>query len=85
MDNNRMNRNDLINIIADILEENGVNIDDTNSLVEMDSLQYVSVLVAIEEKLNVELPEAVLSTNIFSELDHVIDIIGFVLGERYIE
>ena len=85
MENDCINRNDLMNIIIEILEENSVSFSDESSQIEMDSLQYISVLVAIEEKLNIELPVAVLSTNIFSNLDNAISIIGFVLGERYLE
>lgn len=62
-------------LMAKVLEENGVDINDSDSLNAMDSLQYISSLVSLEEKVEIELPDEILVHNIFTDLDKAIDLL----------
>ncbi|MBO5197703.1 MAG: hypothetical protein J6B85_04175 [Lachnospiraceae bacterium] len=76
---------DIRNKLAAIFEENGLDIENITMLKEMDSLQYVSILVSAEEEFGIEFPDTVLTQNILGEIDGLCELIGFFLGERYIE
>ena len=48
------NNNELKRVLTIIFEENGISIDDSDTIQTIDSLQYMSILLAIEEELNIE-------------------------------
>ena len=79
------NNNELKRVLTIIFEENGISIDDSDTIQTIDSLQYMSILLAIEEELNIEFPDIVLSKNIFENLNEFIENIIICLGDRYLE
>lgn len=68
-------------ILIDVLEEAGIYVDyeekdDINiSNYIKDSIQFISIIVAMEEKLEIEIPDELLIIDTFSSFNHLIDII----------
>jgi len=63
------------NDILGIFEENGIEIDDKNSFKEMDSIQYISSIVEIEQKFNIVLPDYILSRDEIINFDQFIKVV----------
>lgn len=73
---------DVRNKLLMIFEENGINTVNEISLKDIDSLQYISILVSIEEELGIEFPDSVLTQNIMGDIDGLCELIVFLLGDR---
>ncbi len=61
--------------IERIFEENGVNITDATSLENIDSIQYITVIVEIEQFFNITLPDDYLVENELSDIQKLINIV----------
>lgn len=57
----------IIEGIKEILDDNGIDYDGTH-IEETDSMQYISALVAIEEKFDVEIPESYMAGESFDDI-----------------
>lgn len=68
-------------ILIDVFEDAGIYVDceekdDINiSNYIKDSIQFISIIVAMEEKLEIEIPDELLALDTFSSFNHLIDII----------
>ena len=68
-------------ILIDVFEDAGIYVDceekdDINiSNYIKDSIQFISIIVAMEEKLEIEIPDELLSLDTFGSFNHLIDII----------
>lgn len=68
-------------ILIDVFEDAGIYVDceekdDINiSNYIKDSIQFISIIVAMEEKLEIEIPDELLELDTFSSFNHLIDII----------
>ena len=68
-------------ILINVLEDAGIYVDyeekdDINiSNYIKDSIQFISIIVAMEEKLKIEIPDELLIIDTFSSFNHLIDII----------
>lgn len=59
--------------IIKIFEENGVDVTDEQQLEDIDSVQYVSIVVDIEQLFGITLPDYVLEDNKFVDIDAFIE------------
>lgn len=77
-----MNEQDAISrIIFETCEENGIDTDEPEKIGEdIDSVQYISTLVALEEKLHIRFPDYILEENIFSDMDKLKNVIKELLN-----
>lgn len=70
------------NILIEVFENNGIYIDPTEeddiniSNYILDSIQFISTIVAIEEKFDIEIPDDLLIIETFNSFNHLIDIIS---------
>lgn len=58
-----------------IFEENGVDVNDPNMLEQIDSLQYITIIVEVEQLLDIALPDFVISSNAFKDFDGFLNIV----------
>lgn len=71
-------KKEILHDIYDICIENGINVEFPDRLKdEVDSLQYISVLVAMENKFGIMFPDRVLETNMFEDLDELVDVVEY--------
>lgn len=61
--------------IERIFEENGINIADAESLESIDSIQYVTIIVEIEQFFNIVLPDYFLIENSFADYQKLVNIV----------
>ena len=61
--------------IERIFEENGINITDPDSLENIDSIQYVTIIVEIEQFFNITLPDYFLVDNALTDFQKLINIV----------
>lgn len=61
--------------IERIFEENGINITDPDSLENIDSIQYVTIIVEIEQFFNITLPDYFLVDNALADFQKLINIV----------
>ena len=62
-------------IVLTIFEENGVNPTDKQALIDVDSVQYISIIVEIEQTLDIVMPDYILSQNEFVDIESFIDLL----------
>lgn len=68
--------------LYEILEGNGLEYEGEYLVGEVDSLQYMSLMVDIEEEFDIEFPDAFLGENIFSNFERLCEIVwGLVEDE----
>lgn len=69
-------RQETLHEIISVCEENGIDTENIELLKDsIDSLQYISVLVALEDKYQIMFPDYVLEKNIFEDIEELADII----------
>lgn len=66
---------DIRSEIIRIFEENGLNVASTQELENVDSIQYVSIIVEIEQLLNIAVPDFLLGMNAFKDFDGFVNVI----------
>lgn len=74
---------ELREIVRNTFEENGIDIsmqDDQESIENFDSLEYISILVSLEEKLGIEFPDSILTKNIFENMNDFHSLLGWLMG-----
>lgn len=77
-----LKKDDLVNIAAEIFNSYGIDLHDQQSIAEMDSLQYISILVEFEDKLEIVFPDALLINNIFVNMDDFYEMLVLLLGDK---
>jgi acyl carrier protein len=74
-----LNRQEIKNKLYELLDEIGaIETDEEGNrtlLGSMDSIQFISLIVEIEECFNIEIPDEYLVTELFENDEHMIDII----------
>lgn len=64
--------------IIEIFDENGINIYEDEESIELDSLMYISIIVAIEEKFQVEVPDEYLKMEKLQYLSDFVSLINML-------
>lgn len=62
-----------------VCRNNGIDIEDEESLKEIDSLAYISTIVELEEEFGIEFPDEVLTENIFTDINRLYNILQVLL------
>ena len=65
-----------------IFEEIGVDITNQEAVNQMDSVQYVSALVGLEDEFNIQFPDEILVRNIFQEIDEFYEMLILLVEEQ---
>ena len=65
--------------LQNIFEENGVDTSDSQQLREIDSVQYITIIVEIEQKFNIVLPDSYIEKNVAEDFDVFVDMIQEIL------
>jgi len=77
-------RQDIEDGLYEILNEaNIVEVDKDNGFVlsnAIDSIQLISIIVEIEEKFNIEIPDEYLVADFLYDFKHVADVVGDILS-----
>lgn len=60
---------DIKNEIVRILDEIGIDSSDSQQLININSIQYITIIVEIEQLLEIELPDFILESTIIEDLD----------------
>ncbi len=66
-------------IIYNIIEDNGVELSDKTIMKEIDSIQYISIVVEIEQTFSTVLPDHLLSIGDFNNIDQFVSAVIDVL------
>lgn len=77
-----MKKSKIVKGIIDIFIENGINIEDRMVVTDIDSLVYMTIIVEIEQKFNIVLPDTVLSDNVFNDMDGFVNIIYQIVNGK---
>lgn len=72
----------LLEKIEMILEENGVETNQDGELVEISSLDYISILVAIEEEFNIIIDDKYLDSGLITNKLGLVDILEDIMKEN---
>ena len=51
----------MVEKLSAIFDENGINVIDPNAPLELDSMQFISIIVSIEDTFQIEVPDNYLS------------------------
>lgn len=65
--------------IVEIFEENGVDVENADSFNNIESIQYISIIVDIEQKFDVPLPDYILTRDDILNFDQFADIVKEVI------
>ena len=79
-----LNRQDIENGLYDIFNEvNIVETDESDNFIlskEIDSIQLISIIVEIEVKFNIEIPDEYLVADFLSDFEHVADVVEDIIN-----
>lgn len=62
-------------VIMRVLDENGIEMDESGRIKEMDSLQFMSTLVSLEQEFNMEFPDEFLLSENELTLESLVSVI----------
>lgn len=68
--------------VSSVFEINGLDINDLQSIEQMDSLEYISTLVGLEREFEIEFPDAMLIKNMFVDMEEFYELLRFLLGNQ---
>lgn len=68
--------------ILKCVEENGIIILEDGNFDNLDSLTFISSVIALESEFDIEFPDEYLSTNIFSSLENVALIVNDIINNK---
>lgn len=77
-----MKQQEIRNNLLKIIDENGITVLENGDLTNMDSLQFVSSLVSIEEYFKIEFPDEFLSLENQYNLDTISGVVYELLQEN---
>ena len=72
----------LKNEVEKIFEQNGIVIEQNGNLSDLDSLKWVSSIVDIEDKFNIEFPDELLLMDVFIDINSVCQIIQKIKEDK---
>lgn len=61
--------------LIEIIEEEGIGLDQNNSIIDIDSLRYISTILNIEEEFDIEVPDEMLNFENLNNLDSFVVLI----------
>lgn len=77
-----LTKENLVDITTKVFEHNGIDINDKQSIDTMDSLEYISILVGLEQEFDIEFPDSMLVRNMFEDMDGFYELLSFLLGDK---
>lgn len=72
-------------IVSQTFEESGIDVNDQAAIDSIDSLEYITILVSLEEKFNIEFTDAMLTRNMFENMNDFYMLLGWLLGINDLE
>ena len=69
--------------VIEIVEENGIEIDDSGSFDNIDSLKFISTLVSIQQAFNIEIPDEYLLGENSINIESLTAIVDNELSKTY--
>ena len=66
-------------IVQKCLDENGIVVSEDGGFEELNSINFISTIVALEQELGIEFPDEYLLMDIMSDFEHLYDIIDSVV------
>ena len=74
----------ITNKVVEILEENGIEIDEKSEISALTSIQYISSLVAIEEYFDIQFSDEFLSMNYTPNIESFVTIIEELTKDQHL-
>jgi acyl carrier protein len=68
--------------LLELLIDNGLEYEGNNLICEIDSMQYMSLMVGIEEEFDIEFPDIILGQDIFSNFELLYEIVFKLVEEQ---
>lgn len=65
--------------IIEIFEENGIDAKNIDSFNDIESIQYISIIVEIEQKFDISLPDYLLALDDILDFDQFVDIVNEII------
>lgn len=65
--------------IIEIFEENGIDAKNIDSFNDIESIQYISIIVEIEQKFDISLPDYLLALDDILDFDQFVDIVKEII------
>ncbi len=75
-------KNDIESIIIKVLNENGIEVENANAILDFDSLTFISIIVCLEEELNIVIPDNLLTIDNFLTMQMYLDNINKLIKEQ---
>ena len=66
--------------VQTILDEMGIIVDEYGELYELESIEFISMIVKLEETFDVEIPDDLLSFELMTNIHDIITIINSIKG-----
>lgn len=66
--------------VQTILDEMGIIVDEYGELYELESIEFISMIVKLEETFDVEIPDDLLSFELMTNIHDIITIINSIRG-----
>ena len=66
--------------VQTILDEMGIIVDEYGELYELESIEFISMIVKLEETFDVEIPDDLLSFELMTNIHDIISIINSIKG-----
>ena len=67
--------------VQTILDEMGIIVDEYGELYELESIEFISMIVKLEETFDVEIPDDLLSFELMTNIHDIITIINSIKGK----
>jgi acyl carrier protein len=64
------------------LEENGIGVNDDGSLINVDSMNFISSIVCIEQEFEIEFPEEYLLIESLSNIENITYIVNHIINNN---
>lgn len=68
--------------VEKILAENGIEIDDEGTLLNVDSLGFISTIVGIEQEFDIEFPDEFLEIGKFDKVEDLVRVVTYVTAKN---
>lgn len=68
--------------ILEILDDNGITYMNDKIDSDIDSIQYISTMVSIEEKFEIEIPESYLVGQSLDDISHLVSLVQALLNQK---
>lgn len=72
----------ILETVEKIVEQNGIQIDETGELSEIDSITFVQIVVDIEVEFNITIPDAFLHSENYPNIESLAYMISEILDQK---